>query len=207
MAVVGNSLTYSRRIMGVMREFVAGAVMAVGAVPAQSQTTSQGRFGGALQPREQYVAASPNPVYSNRPITVECWAKLTSKTADTVLVANEPKSSTNHWQIRAQKDSGKFAVWFAHREPHVVESSVDIVDASWHHVAMVYDDVHVRLYVDGKQVGEGKVEKRWPYPDVGPLMIGHHTGQPGDPEAVIDEVRIVRGDRAPTTVPDAPFEP
>lgn len=193
--------------MGLMRVIVvAGGMMAVGAAEAQSQTTPQGRFGGALQPREHYVAASPNPVYSNRPITVECWAKLKSKTADTVLVANEPKSSTNHWQIRAQKDTGNFAVWFAHREPKLVESSVDIVDGKWHHVAMVYDDVTVRLYVDAKQVGEGKVEKRWPYPDVGPLFIGHHTGQPGDPDAVIDEVRITRGDRPPAKVPDAPFE-
>ena len=193
--------------MGVMRFVFAGAVLAIAAVPAKAQSTPQGRFGGALQPREQYVAAAPNPVYSNRPITVECWARLKSKTSDTVLVANEPKSSTNHWQVRAQKDSGKFAVWFAHREPKLVESNVDIVDEKWHHVAMVYDDVTVRLYVDAVQVAEGKVEKRWPYPDVGPLMIGHHTGQPGDPEAVIDEVRITRGDRPPAKVPDAPFEP
>lgn len=193
--------------MGVMRVVVAGAVLTLTAAWASAETTPQGRFGGALQPREQYVAAAPNPVYSNRPITVECWAKLKSKTADTVLVANEPKSSTNHWQIRAQKDTGHFAVWFAHREPKLVESKVDIVNEQWHHVAMVYDDVNVRLYVDAKQVAEGKVEKRWPYPDVGPLMIGHHTGQPGDPEAVIDEVRITRGERPPEKVPAAPFEP
>ena len=192
--------------MGVTRVFVAGAVLILGASAALAETTPQGRFGGALQPREQYVAAAPNPVYSNRPITVECWVRLKGKTADTAFVANEPNSSTNHWQIRAQKGTGKFAAWFANREPEDVVSDVDIADDKWHHVAMVYDDVTVKLYVDAKQVAEQKVEKKWPYPDVGPLMIGHHFNQPGDPSLIVDEVRITRGAKPPTEVPTAPYE-
>src|SRR5688572_2881173 len=133
--------------MGVMRVFVAaGAAVTLVAGTATAETTPQGRFGGGLQPRQEYVAATPNPVYSNRPITVECWVRLKGKTADTAFVANEPNSSTNHWQIRAQKGTGKFAAWFANREPKDVVSDVDVADDKWHHVAMVYDDVTAKLY-------------------------------------------------------------
>src|SRR4051812_46692385 len=69
------------------------------ASPTLAHTVEQGRFGRALEVRDEYAFAPHNPVYVVTPLTVECWAKLGGVTNDAnqVLLANEPRHSVNHW--------------------------------------------------------------------------------------------------------------
>src|SRR5258706_15760823 len=111
---------------------------------AFGQTADKGRFGRALQPTDTYAAAPANRLYMGLPMTVECWAKLSSKAEFNVLVANEPKSSSTHWEIFADKGSGVFGAYMPGRKPAEIKSSRDIVDDKWHYLAMTFDGTTVR---------------------------------------------------------------
>src|SRR5688572_6029817 len=99
------------------RAWAVAACVAVAGQTALAQTaTADGRFGRALVVGEQYAAAERNPIYFVVPMTVECWAKIgaaggpeKAKSGPTILLANEPRHSVTHWELYAQKDTGRLA--------------------------------------------------------------------------------------------------
>jgi hypothetical protein len=76
------------------------------------------------------------------------------------------------------------------------DAGTGIWDGRWHFVVGTYDGTNVRLYVDGKQIGNGT-------PLSGPigyglssndLFIGHYDGCPGfDFSGTVDEPTVVNG--------------
>src|SRR4051794_5991804 len=96
--------------------------------PALTQTVDHGRFGRALALHNTTAHAPTNPIYTVVPITVECWAKLSDKSNYAVLVANEFKSSGTHWEIFAEKQTGRFCAFLPQWKPDEVKSEADIVD-------------------------------------------------------------------------------
>src|SRR3954466_6385029 len=79
---------------------------------ARAQTVDAGKFGRAVKAGESSFPAAPiQPVYTLMPITVECWAKLDAADRTSVLVANELRHSGTHWELFAQKGSGKFGAY------------------------------------------------------------------------------------------------
>jgi hypothetical protein len=86
-----------------------------------------------------------------------------------------------------------------------VKSDVDVVDGKWHYLAMTCDGAVAKLFVDGKEVGSAKLEKKFSYPDVGPLTFGHIEGMETAKDGVIDEVRISRVLRGIEKTPEGPF--
>src|SRR4051812_47734005 len=143
------------KVPSMYRTLIALCVLSSFAIPAAAQV--EGRFGQAFQSADAYAAAPPNPVYTVMPLTVECWAKLSTKSAYNILVANEPKSSVTHWELYAEKGTGRLAAHLPAFTPNVVKSDDDVTDGQWHYLAMTCDGATLKLYVDAKEVASAKL--------------------------------------------------
>ena len=177
-----------------------------------------GKFGQGLVGQEMLRGAgtkggaqgAANSEYSNLPITVECWAKLTRHVQEdgqkryNVIIANEGNQSASHWQIWCPQD-GVIWTFTPGFEPKHAESKVDICDDQWHYLAMVLEPTRVRLYVDGKQVADQTHKAVSGTKTPGPLSFGGIVSRGENCNGVIDEVRISKGVRSITSVPTAPF--
>jgi hypothetical protein len=152
-----------------------------------------------------YAAADHNPVYIVTPLTVELWARVNGRADVAVLLSNEPRNSRTHWELYAERETGRFAVGLPGFDPPQVVTQADIVDDQWHHVAFAFDGEQVALYVDGKESARRAVRRVKPFPDTGPLNFGYQLGVSPHPDTTIDEVRISRIVRPITGVPDKPF--
>jgi hypothetical protein len=120
--------------------------------PRSTGRSVEGKFGQGFDARAGVVSASGKSVYQEPPLTVECWARLFGKDGFNVLVANSPKDSRRHWELYTSAGTGRLAAYLPGAQPSTVESEIDIVDGTWHHVALTYLPGEVRLYVDGKAV-------------------------------------------------------
>jgi hypothetical protein len=132
-------------------------------------------------------------VYSQTPITVECWVKLLSKTGFNVFVANEPKESGTHWEVYSYVQSGVLSVFLPGYAPSGILSKHDITDGRWHYVAMRFDGRTAELYLDGRQVVRQAVTRRPRMPTrTGPLSFGAALWDGGEIgcDGFVDDVRI-----------------
>src|SRR5262245_19500935 len=168
----------------------------------------EGKFGKALDASVTPLAFGGDERYRTPPLTVECWAKLTSKVGFNVLVSSDSKASARHWEIYSYADRGTFSAYLPGYEPSEVVSRQAICDGKWHHVAMTFDGKRVVLFVDGNKVREQAVKPRPGLkPIAGPLSVGQaidgslHVGCDG----FVDEVRLSRVvrkiDGVPATAP------
>jgi type 1 glutamine amidotransferase len=176
--------------------------------PPGSLTLVTGKFGKALDASSAPVEVNGNDRFRTPPLTVECWAKLNSKNGFNVLVAADPKTSANHWEIYSYAGSGAFSAYLPGKQPSEIVSKVDICDKQWHYLAMTHDGKTVTLFVDGKLVLAQRITRRPKLkPDPGPLTIG--AAQEGKArigcDGLIDEVRISSVIRKITGVPKAPL--
>ncbi|MEX0741722.1 MAG: LamG domain-containing protein, partial [Phycisphaeraceae bacterium] len=157
-----------------------------------------GAFGRALDASSGGVSTQTvDRSLSETPITVEARVKINSADRFNVIVSHEDKSSGEHWELYTFQGSGALSAFLPGYEPAALESSVNVADGKWHHVAMSFDGRHVRLYVEGKQVAAAQV-KRNDMPRVaGPIMVGY--AQQGATrigcDGLIAGVRISRGVR------------
>jgi hypothetical protein len=159
-------------------------------------TLSEGKLGRALDARLAPVVVPGDERFRRPPFTIECWARLFSKTGFNVLVASDSKSSSRHWEIYSYAGAGDFSAYLPGTDQGEIRSGVDICDARWHHLAMSHDGKTVRLFVDGKKVKEQAVTSRPGLkPRPGPLTIGTVFFGVNDREQIgcdglIDEVRL-----------------
>ena len=165
-----------------------------------------GKFGQALDARVARAIIAGTSDFRDPPLTVECWAKVTSKENFQILVANETKASATHWEMFAFAGTGHFTVYMPRMQPDHVRSNVDITDGQWHFLAMSYEPQRVRLFIDGRQVADQKVEPRGPDAKSidGDLAVGSLVERSLGCDGIVDEVRITRGIRDITASPDAP---
>jgi len=159
-------------------------------------TFADGKFGKALDARVLPASIEGDDRYRKPPFTVECWAKLNSKSGFNVIVSTDPKSSAAHWEIYSYAASGVFSAYFPGTVQGEIKSTVDICDNKWHHLAMTHDGKKVTLYVDGKNVKESAISFRSEVkPELGPLVIGgaYHGDLRIGCDGLIDDVRISKG--------------
>jgi len=167
---------------------------------------AQTPFTGTMKLSGVYGEADGNPVYDLLPITVECRAKLDRKTGYNILIANGLKMSDRHWEIFSAPNSGFFSAYLPGCKPAEIQSKTDIVDGRWHYLAMTFDAVTVKLYVDGVEVASQKTQPNKSYADVSSLTFGYYPGIPPAGDVEIDEVRISRVLRPINGVPAEPFK-
>jgi mono/diheme cytochrome c family protein len=172
-------------------------------LPADALT--EGRFGKALDARRSHVALPSRTEWQTPPFTVECWTRLFGKAGFNILVANNLKDSSNHWEIYTYAGTGEFSAFLPGCTPAEIKSGVNITDGQWHHVAMTFDGERIKLSVDATLVKEQAVTRQVRDDKLGQLWIGAYPPQRLGCDGIIDEVRISIGLRAIRQLPRAPF--
>lgn len=174
--------------------------------PVSKEPQVAGRFGKALNASVNSLRVAGKPAYEERPFSVECWAKLPNKNRYNILVASHTKASAAHWEIFSNNGSGLFTAYLPGYTPDHVRSKADVCDDKWHHIAMIHETDRVRLFVDGKQVADQKVKFNQGPTIPGELAIGGLVSGGIGCEGSIDDVRISKGIREFTSLPDSPLE-
>src|SRR5262245_5246462 len=88
----------------------------------------EGRFAKALDARATPVTVDGSERFRTPPLTVECWAKLHSRTGFNVLVACDTKKSSRHWEVYSYAGSGVFSAYLPGMQPAEIRSKQDICD-------------------------------------------------------------------------------
>jgi beta-mannosidase len=190
-------------------------LVAVVSAPAFAATHyyAEGRFGHALNAQFGTLAAAYRPGYAQPPFTVECWVKLRSARQPNILVSNEIRESSTHWEIFTFSTNGHFSAALPGYTPELTISERNIVDGGWHYVAMTFDGTTVRLFVDGAEAASQQVRKVNRNPETsGGLLIGRasiralEVGPDSDPpgcSGLIEDVRVSKGLRNVSIVPQS----
>ena len=122
---------------------------------------ADGKFGKALDARVLPARVEGDDRYRKPPLTVECWAKLFSKTQLQRPRLDRPEDVRpalgDLHVLRARATSAAYLPGTLQGE---IRSGVDVCDGKWHHLAMTHDGKAVRLFVDGKNVKEQAVAYR-----------------------------------------------
>ena len=228
----------SYRVPGTARLFARGVAWAAGLKPlalpgleperGSAATVArhvEGLRGRALDARVTHVELAGSPDAAARPgnsFTVECAARLFSKSNYNVLVTHQPHASAGHFDLDSRIGDGVFKAYLPGWEPSEIPSPRDIVDEQWHRLAMQFDTVFVPardaaspvptatvvLFVDGAEVLRTQV--RWlGRSDVidGPFVIGasyEGTTPRCGSDALLDEVIVQRGVAPITPIADPP---
>ena len=185
-----------------------GGVTATEKAPRKSNSaTAEGKFGKALDTRIGGAFVSHRDDFRKLPLSVELWTKLDGKGSYNILVANELKSSPTHWELFTMPNTGHLTVYAPGLAPDHVRAAIDIADDKWHFVAMQFEPSRIRLFVDGKQVGDQEVKAKDGAfgselkPAQEELAIGSLVDQVIGCDGVIDDLRISRGVRPIKDVP------
>jgi len=173
--------------------------------PNPPQLAAEGKFGAALDARRGAAWAVHDPIYDQRPLTVECWAKLDGQAGFNILVASNSKESAEHWELYTYAGSGELSLYMPGCAPAEIRSGVDVVDGEWHYLAAAFDDTQAKLYVDGKLVNETPLARLRSGGPTAPLHFGGYPPHNIGCDGIVDEVRISSGLRAIDSPPDGPF--
>ncbi|MCW3053190.1 MAG: gcd, partial [Chthonomonadales bacterium] len=172
---------------------------------ATASPISDGKFGKALEGRAGGAASAGRTAYRTPPLTVECWAKLRSKNNFNILVANENKTSSTHWEMFSFTGTGHFTVYMPGMTPDHIRSGIDICDDRWHYLAMVYTAGRVRLYVDAKRAVDQQITASPGTSEPGELAFGSLVTGELPCDGLLDDVRISQSALDIKSVPTAPL--
>jgi hypothetical protein len=190
-----------------MRTPVPKAVAAAPANPPAASTKPlvAGKFGQALDGRAGGALVAGRDEFRRFPITVECWARLNDKSTYNILVAHELKSSGTHWELFSMAGSGMLTAYCPGFTPDHCNSNAMVCDNQWHHLAMILEPERIRLYVDGKQVADQQHKRTATPSQPGGLALASLVDKAIGCTGLIDEVRISKGVRSISAIPDKPF--
>ncbi len=190
-----------------MRTPVPRAVAAAGVAPpaVSNKPLVEGKFGQALDGRAGGAFVAGRDEFRQFPITVECWTRLADKSTFNILVAHEQKPSGTHWEIFSMAGTGNFTAYLPGFAPDHCNTNAMICDNQWHHVAMVLEPERVRLYVDGKSVADQPHQRSGKATEPGGLALASLVDRAIGCTGLVDEVRISKGIRLITAIPDKPF--
>ena len=139
------------------------------ALPAQTPTAGSAQ---ALTTVRQVAKVAPNPDYRGRPLTVECRARLNTRQGYNILIAQESKRSSTHWELFTAPGSGCLAAYLPGCEPNHLWTTTNVADGQWHEIALVLEEQHGRVFVDGALAVEHALTRQGGQPEAGPLVIG-----------------------------------
>lgn len=136
----------------------------------EPQTDNPG-FGGAFYAKESEVSVAGCSALGQAPLTVRLRVKSEASGRFNIFVAHEPKASPSHWELYAYSGDGTLAFYMPGNRPAEIRSQARVTDGRWHDVAAVVNRDRVRLYMDGRQVGEGAVTRPFDL-GKGPTRLG-----------------------------------
>lgn len=142
--------------------------------------------------------------YRALPLSVECRARLDSRGGFNILVASDPKSSADHWELYSYAGSGVLSLYMPGRGGEF-KSSRNICDRRWHYLSAIIESNRVRLYVDGKLVHDATAKPRSGQSAPGGLAFGRLVEGGIGCDGLIDDVRLSRGVRSIEGIPDRPL--
>jgi hypothetical protein len=144
---------------------------------------------------QQCAKIAANPIYGQRPLTVECYARVNSRPAYNILFSFEPKSSCGHWELFTMPKSGLLHAYVPGYQPHTLTTPLNMADGKWHHFALVLEEQRGRIYVDGQLAGKQALARHSERREAGPLVIGALDGNSLDSDGEITWLRISTGAR------------
>ena len=158
-------------------------------------------FGRALRGG---LVVEGNPRFRKFPLTVECLARLDSRTGFNILVASDPKASAHHWELYSYTGSGVFSLFMPGRGGEY-KSSADIADGRWHALAAILEEDRARLFVDGRLVLDAPVPPLRGNPAPGGLAFGRLVEGGIGCDGLVDEVRLSNTARVIAKHPPQPL--
>ena len=170
-------------------------------------SADDGRFGQGLNTNAATILVEHDPGFSQWPLNLGMWVKLTNASHYSILIASQTKASQAHWELFTL--NGRLAFYAPGLEPDHVRSQANLGDGRWHFVAASMQPDRVRLAVDGVVVAEQAVRRPANLPTrqeglaIGSLVEENVLGA----SAILDDVRLRRGTFDITTVPQAPPRP
>ena len=126
--------------------------------PEVPQTENPG-FGGAFAAKDSRITVTGCAALDQFPLTVRLRVKSAAPERFNIFVAHEPKQSPAHWELYSFMGDGTLAFYMPGNRPESIRSRARVTDGQWHDVAAVLTRDRVRLFMDGKQVGEGAVTR------------------------------------------------
>lgn len=165
----------------------------LGATPAVEPTDPMWRSAFSLSGRgtwlqfdgDDYVTVAESPSLEAGDVTVEAWIRATGSPGSYRYIASKGavRCERASYGLYANVD-GALTFYVSNGEEAVFSPSAgpSVWDGNWHHVAGTFgswDQNRVRLYVDGKQVGNGTVSTvklRFGLPEHNRFHIGNYLG-------------------------------
>jgi hypothetical protein len=121
-------------------------------------------------------------------VTIECWVKFTS-TNQRPMVSNRNGSGNVYFGLTG----GKFFVYVSGATPNPgIQSTVNINDGNWHHVAWTNDGTTSKLYIDGVL---DSTHNHVRGTSTGVLHIGYDQANNEYLNGTLDEVRVWKTDK------------
>jgi hypothetical protein len=139
---------------------------------------------------QQCAKVAANPVYGQRPLTVECYARMNSRATYNILFSFETKSSCGHWELFTMPKTGLLHAYVPGYQPHTLTTPLKMADGQWHHFALVLEEQRGRIFVDGQLAGEQALARRSQKREAGPLVIGALDGNAIDSDGEIAWLRV-----------------
>lgn len=185
------------------RSWKKSAAQPAAAAPATApgEAAVSAAYGKALRGGIQVAGRAE---FRQRPLTVECWAKLDSATSFNILVASDTKASAEHWKLYSYAGSGVFSLYQPGRGSEF-KSEANICDGKWHYLAAVIEPERVRLFVDGKLPKDAPAMPLQGEPLPGDLAFGRLVEGALGCDGALDNFRISHGVRKISGVPAGPL--
>ncbi len=151
---------------------------------------TQGKIGGAvdLDGKSAFVQIADKSAFNIAgQITIACWANLRSVPTEYSALVTK---GDNSWRLSTIPGQRKFHASVNDWQRLMVDGSTEVTANEWHHVAMVYNNEEVRIYVDGR-LDAAKVWKDGIAVNDFDVLIGENAERKGRFfDGLIDDVRI-----------------
>ncbi len=158
--------------------------------------TENGRYGGAMEfdasEGDYLTVPDSNDLDFTEEFTLEAWVRPQGYNRWAPIVAKETSPGENPYVSTYFLDDGDSTPGVAYGGTIYSEGELDsgepLAENAWSHVALAYDGVKLRLYVDGQLIGEEAAAP--PIATEGKLIIGGDSQTEAFFDGRIDELRI-----------------
>ena len=153
----------------------------------------EGKIGSALQfpgLADSYVLIPHDDTFNLVTFSITAWVNLKDKGAYHGLVEKVEGGTRNFYMAIYPDDKAFYGGFRANNAWNSALTKSAVLDERWHHLAVTYDQKHIRGYVNGEMEDEQSFNLK-PETNNGPLTIGvTGTGGAEPTLGIIDEVGL-----------------